>query len=102
MRAGTTSVLVRTVGGGGAGGGVKHTGGCGTAQDMCGSGGGAGGYCEGFVSGLGPGSTYQINIGAGGVGVATCGAVNGGNTVVTITGPNTVFTANGGGGGLSL
>ncbi len=99
--AGTTSILVRALGGGGAGGGVKHTAGCGTAADICGSGGGAGGYCEGFVSGLGPGSTYQINIGAGGVGVANCGVVNGGNTIVTVTGPNTVFTANGGGGGIS-
>lgn len=99
--AGTTSVLVRAIGGGGAGGGVKNIGGCGTTADNAGGGGGAGGYCEGFVSGLGPGSTYQINIGAGGIGVATCGAVSGGATVVTITGPNTVFTANGGAGGPS-
>ena len=101
LAGGTTSVLVRAIGGGGAGGGAKHIAGCGTAADEVGGGGGAGGYCEGFVSGMGPGSTYQVNIGAGGVGVANCGAVNGGNTVVTITGPNTVFTANGGAGGPS-
>jgi trimeric autotransporter adhesin len=110
--AGTTFIVYKIIGGGGAGGGCKFTtvGGCITSTasvaDMAGTGGGAGGYSEGEVTGIqGAASTYQVNIGAGGVGQAACGqpaAGNGGNTVLTLTNPATVLTAPGGSCGLSL
>ena len=111
--AGTTFILYRVIGGGGAGGGCKFTttGPCiastaGTG-DMAGSGGGAGQYTEGIVTGLqGAGSTYAVTIGAGGVGQAACGqpiAGDGGNTVLTVTNPVIVtITSEGGFVGQSL
>jgi len=110
--AGTTWILFKVIGGGGAGGGVNYvTGaGCITAplaiSDLAGAGGGAGGYSEGYVTGLTGGvSTYAVAIGAGGTGTAACDAPvagNGGTTTLTLTAPAYTATSNGGSCGPSL
>jgi hypothetical protein len=101
--AGTNSVLVKVIGGGGAGSGGSTTGACAAQTDYAGTGGGAGGYVEGFLNGLTGSSTYAVTIGAGGAGTAACNTAggSGGNTVLTITNPATTYTGNGGVGGLS-
>ncbi len=108
--AGTTSVVVKVVGGGGAGGGITSTSSLpGAANiDWEGAGGGAGGYCEGFITGLTAASTFSGTVGTGGTGgvptlsgttanvVCTPNASgNGGASTLTIAA--TTFTANGGG-----
>ncbi len=100
--AGTNSILVKVIGGGGAGSGGSTTGAC-AETDIAGTGGGAGGYVEGFVNNLTGSSTYAVTIGAGGAGTNACGAAggNGGNTVLTIANPAVTFTGNGGTGGPS-
>lgn len=96
---GVTSILVRLVGGGGAGGSANYSG-CSGLYHV-GSGGGSGGYCERFISS--PAVSYSYSVGAGGTAnITTCG--NG--TVGGSAGGNTTFgtsflVANGGNGGLN-
>jgi hypothetical protein len=112
--AGTVSCMVKIVGGGGAGGGITSTASLpGSANtDWDGAGGGAGGYCEGFVNGLTPASTFSGTVGAGGTGgvptlsgttanvICTAPASSAGGAS-TLTIGSTTFTANGGSAGPS-
>ncbi len=101
LAAGTTWILVKAVGGGGAGGGLGNS--C-YSTDEAGSGGGAGGYCEGYLQNVTGSTTITITVGAGGTGAAGCNnsvASGGGNTTVVTTLPGSTFTANGGSGGKS-
>lgn len=68
---GVTQAKVTVIGGGGAGG---------TDATMPGGGGGAGGRAVGIVSGLTPGSTIYVTVGAGGVASATPGQGGPGGT----------------------
>ncbi len=103
LAAGTTWIMVKCVGGGGAGGGLGKTSCSWVSVDEVGSGGGAGGYCEGFVTGITVGTTtISVTVGAGGVGAAGCNgdvANSGTASTVTLTLPAATFTANGGTGG---
>ncbi len=99
LAAGTTWILIKAVGGGGAGGGLGNS--C-YSTDEAGSGGGAGGYCEGYLLNVTGSTTISITVGAGGAGAAGCNnsvANAGGNTTVVTTLPSATFTANGGSGG---
>jgi hypothetical protein len=87
----TTSLVVELVGGGGGGGGISN-------YNYCASGGGAGGgYARKYISGLTPGDTISVTIGAGGAGGASTISAYGS------TGGTTSFgaycSATGGGGG---
>ncbi|WCK12334.1 hypothetical protein G6L41_008630 [Agrobacterium tumefaciens] len=99
--AGVTRVVAEVIGGGGGSGGA------GTGNH--GAGGGGGGYASKFISGLVPGDSISVTVGAGGA----AGALNGGNggqggtssfgPYVSATGGaggvgNTTNGANGGGG----
>ena len=99
---GTSSILYKVLGAGGAGGGVQWTS-C-NYVDNAGSGGGAGAYIEGYLNGLSSISTYSVVLGPGGVGVAACSgqAQNGSNTVLTIVNPVVILTAHGGNGGMAI
>jgi hypothetical protein len=92
---GVTSVRCRVVGGGGAGGGTSGTG------SVNGVGGSSGGYGEKILTGLTPGNTFTITIGAGGTGVSN-GTGNSGGTTTVASGTQTITSiiANGGNGGL--
>jgi hypothetical protein len=71
--AGVTEVLVELVGGGGGGGG--------SAATNCGGGGGGGGYARKVVTGLTPGATVAVTVGAGGsVGLADAEGGTGGTS----------------------
>ena len=85
---GVTIVTVECWGGGGAGGGN-------TTDRDGGGGGGGGGYSKSTFTGLTPGATYTVNVGAGGNGGTGNGA-DGGDTWV---GSNTTIRAKGGTGG---
>jgi hypothetical protein len=96
-----TAILVKIVGGGGAGGSANYSSCWVYGLYHTGSGGGAGGYCERLI--IGPATSYSYSVGAGGTAnITTCG--NG--TVGGGAGGNTTFgtsfmTANGGAGGLN-
>jgi len=76
------------VGGGGAGG-------AGDSGGSAGGGGGAGGYLSGYRA-ITAGTTYTINVGAGGTGTTTIGNSGGSSS---ISGTGISLTAAGGGGG---
>jgi Collagen triple helix repeat (20 copies) len=94
---GTKAIHVKMVGGGGAGGSASFA--C-TGSYHAGSGGGAGGYCEGLITSLA--SSYSYAVGAGGTTYSgtTCATnaapLYGGSGGTTTFG---TFTANGGAGG---
>jgi hypothetical protein len=81
-------VTVQTWGAGGAGGGATGN------RDHCGGGGGGGAYNYGKIS-VTPGSTYNVIVGAGGIGTTGNGGDGGSSSF------NGLFIANGGKGGLS-
>jgi hypothetical protein len=89
---GITKVTVTVVAGGGAGGGATAT--------NNGGGGGAGGSAIKWLSGLTPGNTLSVTVGAGGTGVSAS-AGNNGNVSSVASGTQTIttITTNGGGGG---
>lgn len=90
--AGITGVKFRVQGGGGAGGGGSAS--------VNGSGGGSGGYAEKWLTGLTPGNTLAVTVGAGGAGAS---ASNGGagslSSVASGTQSITTISAPGGNGG---
>jgi hypothetical protein len=94
---GTKAIHVKMVGGGGAGGSSCYS--C-TGLNHAGSGGGAGGYCEGLITSLA--ASYSYAVGAGGTTYSgtTCATnaapLYGGTGGTTTFG---TFTANGGVGG---
>ena len=90
--AGTKSILVRMVGGGGAGGSTNYP----TCSGVyfAGGGGGAGGYCEAVINSVAV--SYSYTVGTGGTTVSTCGSA--GNSGGTTTFGS--YTANGGAGGI--
>lgn len=90
--ANVTAVKVTVVGGGAAGGGASVA--------NTGAGGGSGGFAQKWLSGLTPGNTLAVTIGAGGTGVSNASGNNGGNSTVA-SGTQTIatITANGGTGG---
>lgn len=71
---GITAIFGQVCGAGGAGGGSAsgNPGGCG----------GGGGYAEGWITGLTPGNTISITVGAGGVGVSGTNGGNGGTSSI--------------------
>ncbi len=75
-----TSVRVEMLGGGGAGGATNNSTAGGTLVGNNGSGGGAGGYCYANFTGLTPGATYAVTVGAGGIAMANAAGGNGGTT----------------------
>lgn len=79
------------IGGGGAGGGSPATG---ASQGSCGSGGNSGAFVTGTTI-CTPTQTFNIVIGAGGLGVSGANGTNGTATVFS-----SLATANGGGGGI--
>lgn len=86
--AGTKSIMVELVAGGGAGGGALAVG---SGQTSAGSGGGAGGYARGYLTANFAG--VSISVGAGGAGSSGAGAPGGATSFGGILG------ATGGGGG---
>lgn len=89
---GVTGVVVTLFGGGGAGGGA-------TAANV-GSGGGSGGYAVKTLTGLTPGNTIAVTVGAGGTGVSgAAGNAGAASTIASGTQTITTVTANGGLGG---
>lgn len=91
---GVNLLVVEMIGAGGAGGSGLYT----LDNDVAGSGGGSGAYVRAFVS-VTPGATYNINVGAGGAGVAGGNGGVGGNSSITDGSGNILAYANGGGGG---
>jgi hypothetical protein len=83
-----SNMIVELIGGGGAGGSDYQT-------LAYGGGGGSGAYTKAFVSVVG-GATYNINVGAGGVGTLGTLAGPGGISSLTDTSNNTLAYANGG------
>jgi hypothetical protein len=83
-----TRAKVTVIGGGGAGG---------THATQCGAGGGAGGQATAWLSGLVPGSTIAVTVGAGGQ--PASGAGNGGNGQTSSFGNYVSATGGQGGGG---
>jgi hypothetical protein len=94
--AGARLFQVKGVGGGGAGGGFNGAGG-GAGLGSSGGGGGSGCYAESSIAAVVGATTYDVTIGAGGVGVSAAAGGGGGTTIVTV-GSNSV-TFNGGFGG---
>jgi hypothetical protein len=93
--ANVTSVKVTVVGGGGAGGGS-------TAANN-GGGGGSGGVAIKFLTGLTPGNTIAVTVGAGGTGVSTAtGNAGSASAIASGTQTITTVTANGGNGGITI
>ena len=89
--AGITAVKVTVVGGGGAGGGG------GSSASSAGCGGNSGGTSIKWLSGLTPGNTLVVTIGAGGAGNSNAGGGSGGNSTVA-SGTQTISTITGSGG----
>jgi hypothetical protein len=94
--ANVTHMIVELVGGGGAGGGGYYF----FPNSLSGGGGGSGAYTKAFIS-VTPGATYNINVGAGGVGSSGGNGGAGGISSITDSGNNTLAYANGGSGGFS-
>lgn len=91
---GVTAVKVTLLGGGGAGGGA-------TAANV-GTGGGSGGIALKWLSGLTPGNTIVVTVGAGGTGVSAAAGNNGAaSTIASGTQTITTVTGNPGLGGAS-
>ncbi len=91
---GVTAIKVNAWGGGGGGGGGFNS--C-TAQGE-GSGGGGGGYAASTFAVV-PGQVYTITVGAGGTGAAYNGNGTAGG-ITTVSGPQSIIIATGGGAGL--
>lgn len=91
---GVTSVKVTVLGGGGAGGGGVNAG-------AFGAGGGAGGCAIAYLTGLTPGNTLTVTVGAGGTGTATTGNPGGNSSISSGTQTISTVSGNGGGGGVS-
>lgn len=92
---GVTAVKATVVGGGGAGGG--------STVSNSGGGGGAGGIAVKYLSGLTPGNTIAVTIGAGGTGVsAATGNAGGVSTIASGTQTITTVTASSGNGGFQV
>jgi hypothetical protein len=92
---GATRLRVTLVGGGGGGGGASNTGGGG-------GGGGGGATCIKYLTGLTPGNTLSLTVGAAGSGgssAGTAGGTGGNTTLSSGTQTITTLTAAGGGGG---
>ncbi len=89
--AGVTAVKVTVVGGGGAGGGGGAT------TSAAGCGGNSGGASIKWLSGLTPGNTLAVTIGAGGAGNSNANGNSGGNSTVA-SGTQTITTITGSGG----
>jgi hypothetical protein len=89
---GVTSVKATVVGAGGAGGGTSG------ASGNNGEGGGSGGCAIKWLTGLTPGNTLTVTVGAGGTGVSN-GTGNAGGTSSVSSGTQTISTITGGGGG---
>jgi hypothetical protein len=72
-----TRLKVTVIGGGGGGGGIV-----GNNSNFCssGGGGGGGGLSTSIISGLTPGSTISVTVGAGGSGGSTSSGTNGGSS----------------------
>ena len=92
--AGITSVLVTVIGGGGAGGATANGSGGGIAGNL-GAGGGAGGFAQKTVTGLTPGSTVTVTVGAGGTPASAAAGGAGGSSSF---GAHCSATGGGGGG----
>jgi hypothetical protein len=91
--AGVTAVKLTVVGGGGGGGGATAAGN--------GSGGGSGGIGIKWLTGLTPGNTLTITVGASGTGVSAAnGTAGGASSVASGTQTITTISANGGAIGL--
>lgn len=96
---GITSLKVTVVGGGGGGGGSSTT-----FNFQGAAGGGSGGAGISYLTGLTPGATISVTIGAGGAGGAggnNIGGTGGSTSVSSGTQSITTITATGGGGGAS-
>lgn len=92
--AGVTGAKVTVIGGGGAGGGATVT--------VDGGGGGSGGIGIKYLSGLIPGNTLAVTVGAGGTGVSAAqGNAGTGSSVASGTQTITTISTNGGGGGFA-
>lgn len=91
--AGVTSARVHLYGGGASGG----AGGATSAANDGGGGGGAGGYCRKLVTGLTPGTSWTIVIGAGGAAPGTTSSPGNAGSASTIAALS--MTANGGAAG---
>jgi hypothetical protein len=90
---GIDRVFVETIGGGGGGGASGNASGGGTAGNI-GAGGGAGGYGARLVTGLTPGSSVTVTVGAGGTASAAASGGAGGSSSF-----GAFVSATGGGGG---
>jgi hypothetical protein len=77
--AGVTQVEVEVWGGGG-GGGATADGTSGSIAGNAGGGGGGGAYCRKRITGLTPGATVAVTVGAGGASVANNAGGNGGTS----------------------
>lgn len=88
----STSLKVTVIGGGGGGGGTNG------ASNASGTGGGAGGCAIKWLTGLTPGNTLTVTVGAGGTGVSNA-AGNGGTASSVASGTQTISTISGNGGG---
>lgn len=86
---GVTQVKVTVVGGGGAGGGSDAT--------HVGSGGGSGGVAIKWLTGLTPGNTLTVTVGAGGAAVSAGAGNNGGSSSIS-SGTQAIGTITAGGG----
>lgn len=96
---GATKLLIYLWGGGGGGGGGKFVAGCCGGPGVGGSAGGAGALIK-YLSGLTPGNTLSLTIGAAGTGGTnspTSGTAGGNSTLASGTQVITTLTANGGG-----
>ena len=96
---GVTAIKATVVGGGGGSGGIPGMGACNVSA---GGGGGSGGMAYQYFSGLTPGNTITVTVGAGGTaGNSNGGGGGSGGTSSLTSGTQTISTlsANGGGGG---
>lgn len=89
--AGVTTIQVEAWGGGGAGGGA-------TGNTSAGGGGAGGGYVKNTSLSVTPGTNYTVNVGTGGIGNNTAGAI-GGNSWFSTAG--TLLAVGGNGGNLA-
>lgn len=94
---GVTALKVTVVGGGGGGGGGSST--CNPIQGWAG---GGGGTSIVYLTGLTPGNTISVTIGAGGTAGATAGNGGAGGNSSIQSGTQTITTVTGNGGGAGL
>ena len=96
---GVTSLKITVIGGGGGSGGTN-----GASANACTGGGGGGGTAISYLTGLTPGNTLIVTIGAGGTAGAvtpTAGGTGGSSTVASGTQTITTITGAGGSGSVS-